>query len=291
MLRKRLLIPLLVALCLMLAAAGIAYADLKAVSVFYGWDEVPMAYANSLDQVTFDGRWVSLLHELSFDSDQWVSTNPAYPPYACPAYPTRTTKWAGVMEMGLAEVDNAPDGAPGFRESRNWQLVACDRNADGKFDNKDLAVQPETYMVPYSGGTLQVITKDLRAACSTGNCKYEIVTTIFINTDSDCDGFQNTDIPAGGVCFYAEGRTPVVAQNSPMLWQGNLQARISAGGGDKTVNFHVHGGPVTAVTLSSFTAKLADARSSPLASPAAVALVGVFAAAGAAAWRLRRVGW
>jgi len=290
MLRKRLLIPLLVALCLLLAAAGIAYADLKADKVFYGWDEVPMAYANSLDQVTFDGRWVSLLHELDFDNDVYVPANPAYPSAACPAFPTRTTKWAGVMEMGLAEVDNAPDGAPGWQESRAWKLVACDRNGDGNFTNKDLPVQPMDYVLPYTGGTLTVITRDLRSGCTTGNCKYEIVTTIFLNTDSDCDGAQNTDIPAGGLCFYAEARTPVIEIGSPLLWSGNLQARISAGGGDKTVNFHVHGAPVTAVTLTSFTAKLAGVRSSPMTLPAVVAMFGV-AAVGAVTWRLRRARW
>ena len=290
MLRNRLLIPLLVALCLMLAAAGIAYADLKAEKVFYGWDEKSVQYANSLNDVTFNGHWVSFLHELIFDNDVYVPANPAYPSAACAAFPTRTTKWAGVMELGLYNVDNAPDGAPGWRESREWQLVACDRNADGKFDNKDLPVQPMDYVLPYTGGTLTVITKDLQVGCTVGNCKYEIVTTIFINTDSDCDGVQNTDIPAGGLCFYAQARTPVIEIGSPMLWTGNLQARISAGGGDKTVNFHVLGAPVTAVTLTSFSAKLADARSLPMTVPAAVAMVGVVAV-GAVTWRLRRARW
>jgi hypothetical protein len=284
------LIPLLVALCLVLAAAGIAYADLKVVSVFYGWDETSLRYANSLNDVTFDGHWVPFLHELSFDNDLYVATNPAYPSAACPAYPTRTTKWAGVMELGLYNVDNSPLGAPGWRESREWQLVACDRNGDGDFDNTDLAVQPMTSVVPYTGATLTVITKDLRVGCTTGNCEYEIVTTIFINTDSDCDGVQNANIPAGGLCFYAEARTPVIEIGSPLLWGGNIQARISAGGGDKTVNFHVDGAAVTAVALTSFTAKLEDVRSSPMTLPAVVAMVGV-AAVGAVTWRLRRARW
>lgn len=287
MLGSRLLIPLLVALGLMLAAAGIAHADLKAVRVFYGWDETSLQFANSLNDVTFDGHWVPFLHELGFDNDPYVATNPAYPAYACPDYPARTTKWAGVMELGLYHVDNAPWGAPGWQESRDWQLVACDRDADGDFDNRDLAVQPMDYVVPYTGGTLTVITKDLRVGCTTGNCQYEIVTTIFINTDSDCDGLQNSDIPSGGVCFYAEARTPLVEIGSPLLWEGNLQARISAGGGDKTVNFHVDGAPVTAVTLTSFTARLEDVRSTTMALPGVATIVGAVAA-GAATWRLRR---
>jgi len=288
MLRYRLLIPVLVASCLMLAAAGIAYADLKAVSVFYGWDEASVKYANSLNEVTFDGRWVSLLHELSFDNDLYTPTLPGDPQYACPAYPTRTTKWAGIMDMGLYHEDTTPvpNGAPGWQESRDWSLVACDRDGDGDFDNRDLAVQPMNYVVPHYGGTLQVISKDVPTACSSGNCDYEIVTRLFINTDLDCDGNQDP-IPAGGVCYYAEARTPVVEVGSPYLWSGNLQARISAGGGDKTVNFHVNGAPVTAVTLTSFTAKIEDTRLAAMTWPVVVAAVAVVAA-GAATRRLRR---
>jgi hypothetical protein len=285
---KRLVIPLLVAVALMLAAAGIAYADLKATHWVDGWDEGsnPPQYAHALNEVTFDGHWVSFLHELNFDKDSYAATNPAYPDAACPDYPTRTTQWAGVMEFGLYNEDNSPDGAPGWQESREWQLVACDRNGDGKFDNNDLAVQPMTHVVPYTGGTLTVITKDLTTDCTTGNCKYEIVTTIFINTDSDCDGNQNTDIPAGGLCFYAEAETPVLLEGDPLLWEGNLQTRISAGGGDKTVNYHVRGVPVgTAVTLASFTARSVDPRLVPTTLWAVVAGL-VVAAIGVVTWRV-----
>lgn len=283
---KRLGLPLLTAVFLMLAAAGIAYADLKATHWVDGWDEKSNQFAHSLNDVTFDGHWVSFLHELDFDNDPYVQTNPAYPQYACPALPTLTTKWAGVMEFGLYNVDNSPDGAPGWQESREWQLVACDRDGDGDFDNKDLKVQPMTNVVPYTAGTLTVITKDLSTGCPTGNCKYEIVTTIFINTDTDCDGNQNTDIPAGGVCFYAQAKTPVAAVGSPYLWEGNIQTRINTGGGDKTVNFHVLGAPATAVTLASFTAKPVAHWPAALTLPGLLAVLGG-AAAGVGTWRIR----
>jgi len=285
---KRLSIPLLTAAILMIVAAGIAYADLKAISVVDGWDEKSNQFAHSLNDVTFDGHWVSFLHHLDFDNDLYVPANPAYPQYACPLSPTLSTKWAGVMEFGLYHEDNSPAGAPGWQESREWKLVACDRDGDGDFDNKDLAVQPMTNVVPYTGSTLTVITKDLTTDCTTGNCTYEIVTTIFINTDSDCDGVQNTDIPAGGVCFYAEAETPVIEEGSPLLWGGNIQTRISAGGGDKTVNFHVLGAPITAVTLTSFGTTVMRYGSQPMAVWAAVATLGV-AAAGLAVWRTRRI--
>ena len=108
-----------------------------------GWDEGsnPEQCAHSLNDVTFDGDWVSFLHELDFDKDPYTTTNPAYPYPACPLSPTLTTEWRGVMEFGLYNVDNAPDGAPGWQESREWQLVACDRNDDGKFLKIPLSVQ------------------------------------------------------------------------------------------------------------------------------------------------------
>jgi hypothetical protein len=133
-----------------------------------------------------------------------------------------------------------------------------------------------------------VITKDLQVGCTTGNCKYEIVTTIFINVDSDCDGNINGDIPAGGLCFYAEGETPYIEVGAPLLWGGNIQTRISTGGGDKTVNYHVNGAePATAITLSSLSARAVDQSSMPMALPAMSFLLGA-PALGAVTWRVRR---
>lgn len=54
--KRRLGIPLLVGVGLMLTAAGIAYADLKAVHRGDGWDEGSNReqYAHRLNDVTFD---------------------------------------------------------------------------------------------------------------------------------------------------------------------------------------------------------------------------------------------
>lgn len=77
---------------------------------------------------------------------------------------------------------------------------------------------------------------------------------MFINLDSDCDGdLSEENIPPGGLCFYAEVQPPAAL---PPYWQGNLQARISAGGGDKTVN-HTILGP-TAITVAAYTASSAS---------------------------------
>ena len=227
-----------------LSTTTIALAQLKATAVVYAWDEAVSKFQNSNVVTAPDGTWVSFLHKLNFDDD----VSPAAPA-VCAA--GESTKWAGVMEYGLYHVDNAPAGAPGFQATRNWQLVSCDRDGDNDFDNADLSLAPQTQITPYAGGTLTVISQDVVVPCTTGNCDTEIVTTIFINTDSDCDGTQNADIPAGGLCFYAEAQKPLPSTPS---WSNPLQARISAGGGDKTVNFKLEGDVPSAVSVASFTA-------------------------------------
>ncbi|MBN1180015.1 MAG: hypothetical protein JXD18_12445 [Anaerolineae bacterium] len=239
----------LVLTCLVLLTSGIARAELKATSVVYAWDQVADKFQNSNIVVAFDGSWVSFLHQLNFDRYVYPTEHPnPLVTEACPG--GGATQWAGQMEYGLYHTDDAPLGAPGFQESRAWQLVSCDRDGDGDFDNADLNYPPQTAITPYEGGTFVVLSRDVAVPCTTGNCFDEIVTTMFVNIDSDCDGTPNTDIPAGGLCFYAEARTPLTGDP---FWAGPLQARISAGGGDKTVNFAPQPAP-TAVTLSAFTA-------------------------------------
>jgi hypothetical protein len=236
-------------ICVLLALTGAAQAGLKATAVVYAWDEVANRFQNSNVIINFDGSWVSFLHELNFDNDVYPTEYPeAQLPEACPG--GGATQWAGEMEYGLYHTDDAPLGAPGFQESRNWQLVSCDRDGDGDFDNADLSLYPPTSVTPYLGGDFQVLSQDVVVPCTTGNCFDEIVTTMFVNLDVDCDGVINDDIPPGGICFYAEARTPLTG--TP-FWGGPLQARISAGGGDKTVNFAPQEVP-TAITLASFTA-------------------------------------
>lgn len=236
------LIPLLVLVGL-LATTGIAQAQLKTTAVVYAWDFVAEKFENGNVVIPFDGTWVPFLHELKFDDDDYVG---AYP-VGC----TTATKWAGEMKYGLYNVDNDPAGAEGFQSTREWKLVACDRDGDGDFDNTDLGLPLAAGFAAYTGAEFLVGPVDVVEACTTGNCTSEIVTTIFVNTDSDCDGVQNDDIPAGGLCFYAEAETPV-REAGDLIWSNPLQARIWAGGGEKTVNFKVEGDEPSAVTLASF---------------------------------------
>lgn len=239
----------LVLIALLLAMTGVTQAGLKATAVVYAWDQVAAKFQNSNVIINFDGSWVSFLHELNFDKYLYPTDYPdALLPEACPE--GGATRWAGEMEYGLYHTDDAPLGAPGFVRTRNWQLVSCDRDGDGDFDNADLSYAPQTAVTPYLGGTFEVLSIDIVTPCTTGNCLNEIVTTFFVNIDNDCDGTPNADLPPGGLCFYAEAQTPLTSEP---FWGGPLQARISAGGGDKTVNFDPQPAP-TAITLVGFTA-------------------------------------
>jgi len=250
-------------------------ADLKATAVVYAWDIVANKFQNSNVIIPWDGTWIPFLHELNFDTDMWNATpDPAVCGYD-PVTGTGGTRWAGNMYYGLYHEDNAPLGAPGFQESRNWSLISCDRDGDGDFDNgDDLTTPPSPYdrRVVYaectSTGTYcyvdpteqDVVNPD---QCG-GNCLSEIVTTIRVNLDLDCDGAVDQELIDMGLpintrtgepemlCFYAEARTPTLAEQVGLpVWSNPLQARINTVGGEKTVNFAL---APTAVELAAFEA-------------------------------------
>jgi len=256
----RLVLALVVVSLLVVPVA--VQADLKATAVVYAWDYVANKFQNSLVIIPWDGTWIPFLHELNFDTDLWAAPN------GCSA--GQTTRWAGDMFYGLANVDNAPPDAPGFQESRKWSLISCDRNGDGSFNNADLTAPPSPYDRPEiyaecdSAGTYCYVdetnNKDVPMGCTTGNCLTEIVTTIEVNLDQDCDGAVDPQFPVNDrtgepemLCFFAEARTPTFAEQAGLpVWSNPLQARISTVGGDKTVNFSVE--QPTAVDLAAFDA-------------------------------------
>ena len=247
-------------------------ADLKATAVVYAWDIVASKFQNSNVIIPWDGSWVPFLHELNFDDDEWDFGGE--PTAAC-AENDGTTRWAGNMYYGLYHVDNAPLDAPGFQESRKWSLISCDRNNDGSWSNVDL-YDPQ---LPYDRRVVyaecdefgdfcyvDATEQDVVEGCTTGNCLTEIVTTIQVNLDLDCDGAVDDALLDMGLtvdnngrpealCFYAEARTPYFSeqvddQGDPLpVWSNPLQARISTVGGDKTVSFAI---APTAVELASF---------------------------------------
>ena len=146
-----------------------------------------------------------MIHEIGNDN---VET-----PNACG--PGTSTDWAGELTMGLGNVDTT--GGWGFQESRNWTLVHCDRNGDGNFNVTDLRLpldetEPLYDFIEWSGvttDTFRTVVMDDPQTCTTGNCATELITTMFINLDSNCDGdLSDENIPAGGICFYAEAQPP-----------------------------------------------------------------------------------
>jgi hypothetical protein len=229
-----------------------AKADIKATAPFYAWDRGTDQFKNSNLELWQDPDWwVPLIHHIDTDSDVYAE--------ACG--PGTSSTLAGTMTMGLGHVDTT--GGDGFQASRNWTLVHCDRTGDGLFNNDDLR-EPLIEDLPVDGlygftewsgvnaDTFYLITQDLESPCTTSTCATELLTSMFINLDPDCDntlGDASNPIPAGGVCFYAEAQPPALGANP---WAGNLQARINTGGGDKTVNFNVAG--PTAVEIVSIKA-------------------------------------
>lgn len=231
-------IQLLVLVGLLLAPVAV-HAELKANSAVYAWDVAAQKYQNSNVIVYWDGTWVPFVHELGWDRDGFDTS-----PYGgC-----GLTPFAGIMEFGLYHTDNAPAGAPGFQETANWKLVDCDRDGDGRFDGDDLAAQPPQDFVLYQD--LDPLIQDEIVPCGTGNCQDEIVTTLYINLDTNCDGAIDAGVPTH-VCFFAEARTPLELE---VTWEQTLQARVTAGGGDKTVSFAPQGPPALHVELLSFEA-------------------------------------
>jgi hypothetical protein len=244
-------ISLVLVLVGLLTTSGVIQAEQKTTHVIYGWDIGSGKFENGNISTTWGAYWTSFLHQIDFDAK----------PYTVPC---GTTRWAGQMEFALYHTDNAPAGAPGFQQSRNWSLVKCDRDGDGDFDGTDRApaagaayLDPSLVLETCTGTSAycRLVSSDIVSGANCGgNCTDEIITTFAMDLDTDCNGtIDNPDIDAafngGGLCFYAEGLTPFPPWGP--LWGGNVQGRITAGGGDKTVNFN----PIpNAVELASFRA-------------------------------------
>ncbi|HUW97152.1 MAG TPA: hypothetical protein VMW58_15330 [Anaerolineae bacterium] len=304
MTKKRLGIPLLIAIGLLLTAV-VVYADMFTTEVVDAWDigANPPQYAHSLVAMVLDESWIPFWHKLRFDNDLYDYTvdfpyldqlgNTIYYTDVGGCVAPAQTAWEGMMDYAQYHEDNSPAGAHAFMATRNWELVDCDRDFDGDFDGGDLKVTPA-----YSRTTLAATTgsdwiylveqdREDTGECG-GNCLTEIITTLFVTLDHDCDGqidsLYDPITVTAGVCFYAEAQT---ANSDLPIWKGNPQARITAGGGQKTVNFHVETG-TTDITLGSLTATWVEERSQSVILGAAIAVVAA-GTLGALIWRLRPV--
>jgi hypothetical protein len=240
-----------------------AQALYKATDAVNSWDpdtnQGAGGYTHSLQTIPFDGHWQPFLHLMDgYDAGIYPTDvigtadwHPNAPLDACPGVPGSTSTRAGLMEFGLGHIDTT-DLAPGFQHSDEWKIVPCDRDGDGSgpdFDPISPTDDGKEGIVEATDVIFEVVEVDAVEACSNKTCEYEIVTTLYVNFDTNCnDLLDDGNIPAGGLCFYALGQTATVA-----TWGGNLQARVSAAGGDQTINFHVISGPL-AVKLAALDA-------------------------------------
>ncbi len=194
--------------------------------------------------------------------------------------PEQYEKFAGVMELGIPR-EAVGNGALAFNNSDSWELIDCDLNGSGTFTNADLNVDTRlpanrpAVLAPWdsnlapntgtSGFNFKVLAIDELRNCQNNTCKTELVTTIFLDLDVNNNDVVDKcapgvapwtggcELPASGsICFFAE-IYPVVYKPGDPVWSGNPQARITAGGGDKTVNFRLLG--PTAITLEKLAAQ------------------------------------
>lgn len=254
--KSRTLLNVLVVMLLSVILLGIAQsakADVKLSNVFKAWDRNSLSFENGNVAIFWDGDFVEVYSLLDFDNDLYTIL--AEDQSSCAV--GETTPWAGKIELGFYHTDNAPSGAAGFQSTQLWAIVDCDFNGDGIVNNADDKVDlGENPPTEWTSVDFTIITIDEVVPCSTGNCLNEIVTTMYVNLDSDCDGTPNEDVALDRVCFFAQAVTPTIDQGPP-YWGGPLQARFSTvtstGGGDKTVNFDPFG--PTAITLENLAAQ------------------------------------
>ena len=310
MTKKRLGIPLLIASALLLTAV-VVYADMKMVNPVMAWDfaakPVPL-FTHALQPMPIHcDTWIPFWYEFSWDGDVYPTPKDqtAYYPLTedqLELYPQEacedggTSPWASVFEYAVYHQDVGTLGY-GFKDTRNWEMVYCDRDTDDDFDKTDLSMTPpfsRTVIIDDPGSMAQgfeVLAQNVvtDTECG-GNCATELITTLFVNLDTNCDQVIDATDGAliydaytnGGVCFYAEGQVP--CPGDP-IWKGNVQARITRLGGEVTINFH-QDQELTPVEISSFSARWYEDRS-PLLILGAVAAVLGGAALGALVWRTR----
>ena len=254
--QNRIVLKVLVAMLVVVVLFGVvqsASADVQGNDNFYAWDRNNLVFLNSNADIFFDGALVEVFSQLSFDNDLYLpNTDDA----SASCGTTNSTRYAGRVVLRFDHEDANPAGALGMKASQAWSLVSCDFDGDNDVDADDrlvdLGANPPT---PYSAGEITIISQD-EVVAVTGAVDSEIVTTMFVNIDSNCDDdlTDETLPPEGVVCFFAQGITPTIAEAGPPFWNNaNLQATFGGASGSRTVNLKVFG--PTAITLENLAAQ------------------------------------
>ncbi len=246
-------------------------AELKATELAYSWDYSSGSTGRfEWGHVTifFDGQWIPLLQEVEFDHLDRPPEDDD--PDICPGVedPERT-QYAGWIEYGLPYTDTDPEGAKGFRESRNWKVIDCDLDRDGYWDDDDLLVGP--WVLDEGAEVLADCSTDDEAYCkilykdwvdpegcpaeTEQHCATDLATMLLIRMDRDCDGEIDPEAAdldsAVALCVYSEIQTPDY-EDGEDVWTFPMPIRITDADGAKTLMLYPD---PTAIELASFNAE------------------------------------
>ncbi len=253
---------------------------------FYCWStETTLAnskYVTSNARAVFDGGWIACfaLINSSNGATGYEQDLDGYADACISEHGGSGTEWIGEIDYTSYYQDTAANGyAQGIWDSRNYQVVRCDRDGDNAFstgNNGDLDYKCPTgdaWCMQSAGATDVTNHVVINAVCDHvppapndglcedqidpdcgGTCARRITTHLVTNLDADCDGTkENPAVSQGGLCLYWEWRLP--GTSTLAWWTGNLQAMITMSGaqGEKTLNLKPAEGP-TPVRTSSFRA-------------------------------------
>lgn len=268
--KHRLLLCLSLVLIGILLIGGSAYAQWVVTAVPNSWDDAKNRWENGNLVMYLDGTAQPFYYPYFPPGQDEFNNDPVAD--ACGV--GTTTTFAGTGAISLYHTDTG--GEPGFQSTANWSLVSC-AALEGPPDKKypDPGDILATCTSDNGDGVIdrcEIITKDVvdGSLCG-GNCQDQIVTTLRVNMDLDCNGNPDAGF-ADDVCLYWEAEKP---PNQAPYWQGNVQVRIAAGGGDKTLNFSLAG--PNAITLRTLDAEASGTG----ATTVAAGLLGLLALAAA----------
>lgn len=267
---------------LLLALAGAASAQWTVNNVPRSWDDDAARWENGnmIMWLNTDPQPFYYSYGLGQGQDEFNTT-----PVANACVGGGSTAFAGTAALALDHTDE--DGiAPGFQSTANWALVRCSA-LEGDPDTKYPLPADIVYTCTNDNAdgdidTCEIVSQDVveTLGCG-GNCFDEIVTTVQVNLDLNCDGVLDVGLD-DDVCLYWDAVKP---PNTAPYYTNPLQVHIRDDQGEKTLNFGAFRGP-NAVGLASFTASARAAGVNPVGfvlAAVAVGLVGLFLA-----WRSAR---
>lgn len=233
--RKLLIGGILVTLGLLLVSV-VVFAEVDVKAPLAAYDDASGRWENGNTVIYLDGTTQPFSERLQFDGT-------AYPD-ACG--PGTSTPWAGTLTVVHDHTDT--NGAQGFQDTVNAWAIDCTSYSAGNTTQKypdpsDMLVECVADNNDGAISGCEVITHNDIVPCTPANrCQDAIQSELQGNLDQDCDGNIDdatiADLVANdNLCFYWEAVKPPMPGPGDPVWGGNIQSRITAGGGgDKTLN-------------------------------------------------------